>query len=100
MTAAVRCVHASAHSLVCAAGKRAAMYGKGGSHFGWRDQPSWELLAALLAHPEHSQRCLEPLVASHPGIVNAAHVETGRSLLHHAMEVGASVGLLNTLIKF
>ena len=64
-------VFGTQHSLLFATGKRCLMFGKGNTHFGWHDHPSFNVAAALLSHKEHAVRCVRPMVSVHPGIINS-----------------------------
>ncbi len=81
MEDAVRSVYATHHSVLVGTGRRALMFGKGNTHFGWHDHPSFTVAAALLSHKEHAVRCVRPMVSVHPGIINSRDQARARRAL-------------------
>ena len=66
-------------------GTAASMYGKGGTAYGWRDPPSFGVVASLITNDILSQEqllhCTQLVIDAHPAVVNARDPETGASLL-------------------
>ena len=49
-------VGVTADALAYANGRRASMYGKGGTQFSWQDQPSFAVLSSLIVTMMHSEK--------------------------------------------
>ena len=76
-------VGVTADALAYANGRRASMYGKGGTQFSWQDQPSFAVLSSLIVTMMHSEkqllRSLRLVTDRHPAVVNARHPRTAIS---------------------
>ena len=78
-------VSISQDSICYASGNHASLFGKGGAHYSWRDQPSFEVVSAqvlaLASSEELLMRCLRHMISRHPAMINAHHPLLGTSLL-------------------
>ena len=93
-----KCIGATDSSLIVGAGATAVMYGKSTSHFGWREPPSFEFVARLLSSDEYAVRCVTPLVAAHPLLVNTLEPTSGKTVLQHAIESSGDEELVERLL--
>ena len=91
--------YATAHSLLLARGASATMFGKSMSQYAWQDQPSFDVARVLVAKNELTKRCIRPVIATHPEIVNARDFASGRSFLHYMIEHTNDTELLRELIR-
>ena len=96
-------VGVTADALAYANGRRASMYGKGGTQFSWQDQPSFAVLSSLIETMMHSEkqllRSLRLVTDRHPAVVNARHPRTGISLLQFVIEHCNHAAVLETLLE-
>ena len=83
-------------------GTAASMYGKGGTAYGWRDPPSFGVLASLIMTPLLSEaqllHCARLFVEAHPAVVNARDPESGASLLQFVICHANQARLLDMLL--
>ena len=92
-------------SIGFANGTRTTMLGAGGSHYGWHEKPSFQvvsgLIMSLLSYEEQLLKTVGLIVQSHPSIINARapDVSGGGSLLHFVILNTNHPGLLELLLE-
>lgn len=93
----------SKDSLTFTDGAQATMFGKGGTQYAWRDQPStrvlMDLIGALLTEEDKLYHCLQLIVRRHPAIVNAFTPDGRGSVLQHMVEACNFPAVLNLLLS-
>ena len=89
-------------SLCFVNGTRATMFGAGGTHYGWREKPSFSvvtnLITTLLSSEEQLVKSIGLIVDHHPSIVNLRAPDGGGSLLSYVVANTNHPGLLERLM--
>merc|ERR1711871_1464231 len=79
------------------------LYGRGGTRYGWQDQPSFAVVAkltkSLLSEEQELYECMKLIVSNFPTVVHSQDTNNGKDFLHFFVENSNNIDVLRLILQ-